>query len=278
VNLHEALVRSCDVYFYQLGLKLGIDRLAFFANGFQLGRKTGIALGHEAPGIIPTQAWKERRFGEVWVTGETVSASIGQGYDLATPLQLAVAYAAIANGGTIFRPRILLRQAGPDGSVEQGPEPEALGKVPVSPEHLATIARALEGVVGEVGGTGGRARVPGVRVAGKTGTAQVVRLKDTDEPEDEEIPFEFRDHAWFAAFAPVEAPEIVVVALSEHGGHGGSAAGPMVNAVLSRYFESSMPDEPPRSIEPSDPLEPSDPIDPSGPIDPPEEADRIVRN
>ena len=133
VNLHEALVRSCDVFFYQLGLKLGIDRIAFFANGFHLGRRTGIALGNESPGIVPTQAWKERRFGEVWLKGETVSASIGQGFNLTTPMQLAVAYAAIANGGTIFRPRILLRQAGPDGTVEQGPEPESLGKVPVSP-------------------------------------------------------------------------------------------------------------------------------------------------
>ena len=165
--------------------------LAFFANGFHLGRRTGIALGNESPGIIPTRAWKERRFSEVWLKGETVSAAIGQGYNLTTPMQLAVAYAAIANGGTIFRPRILLRRAGPDDTVEQGPEPEALGKVPVSPEHLATITRALEGVVHGEGGTGGRARVPDVRVAGKTGTSQVVRLKQTEELEEDEIPFKF---------------------------------------------------------------------------------------
>jgi len=268
VDLHEALVRSCDVFFYQLGLKLGIDRMAFFANGFHLGRRTGIALGNESPGVIPTQAWKERRFSEVWLKGETVSASIGQGYNLTTPMQLAVAYAAIANGGTIFRPRILLRRTGPDGTVEQGPEPESLGKVPVSPEHLATITRALEGVVHGEGGTGGRARVPGVRVAGKTGTAQVVHLKETEDLEEEEIPFKFRDHGWFVAFAPVEAPEIVVVALSEHGGHGGSAAGPIVNAVLSRYFKLPMPEEPPRP----------EPRDRPKPPEPPEEVARVVRN
>jgi penicillin-binding protein 2 len=272
VNLHEALVRSCDVFFYQLGLKLGIDRIAFFANGFHLGRRTGIALGNESPGIVPTRAWKERRFKEVWLKGETVSASIGQGFNLTTPIQLAVAYAAIANGGTIFRPRILLRQAGPDEKFQPGPEPEALGKVPVSPEHLQTVARALEGVVNEVGGTGARARIPGVRVAGKTGTAQVVHLKQTEDLEEDEVPLKFRDHGWFAAFAPVEAPEIVVVALAEHGGHGGSAAGPIVNAVLSRYFKASMPEEPPR---PPRPLDPPNPLDPTEST---EEAAHVVRN
>jgi penicillin-binding protein 2 len=275
VNLHEALVRSCDVFFYQLGLKLGIDRIAFFANGFHLGRRTGIALGNESAGIVPTRAWKERRFDEVWLKGETVSASIGQGYNLTTPMQLAVAYAAIANGGTIFRPRILLRQAGPDETVEQGPEPESLGKVPVSTDHLATITRALEGVVHGEGGTGARARISGVRVAGKTGTAQVVRLKETEDLEEEEIPFKFRDHGWFAAFAPVEAPEIVVVALAEHGGHGGSAAGPIVKAVLSRYFKSSMPEEPPRQIEPRNPPDSPRPLNPP---EAPEEAAQVVRN
>jgi penicillin-binding protein 2 len=272
VNLHEALVRSCDVFFYQLGLKLGIDRIAFFANGFHLGRRTGIALGNESPGIVPTRAWKERRFKEVWLKGETVSASIGQGFNLTTPMQLAVAYAAIANGGTIFRPRILLRQAGPDETVEPGPDPEPLGRVPVSPGHLATITHALEGVIHGEGGTGRRARIPGVRVAGKTGTSQVVRLKVTEDLEEEEIPFKFRDHGWFAAFAPVEAPEIVVIALAEHGGHGGSAAGPIVNAILTRYFKSSMPEEPPRQPKPSNPP------DPRNPPEPPEEAARVVQN
>jgi penicillin-binding protein 2 len=190
--------------------------------------------------------------------GETVSASIGQGFDLVTPVQLAVAYAAIANGGKLFEPRILLGLAGPDGEFAPGPEPQQLGTVPVLPQHLATVTRALEGVVYEVGGTGARVRVPGVRVAGKTGTAQVVHLKVTEGLEDAEIPFKHRDHGWFAAFAPADAPEIVVVALSEHGGHGGSAAGPIVQAVLARYFEQQKP-------EPDEPGEP-------------EEAQRVVRN
>jgi penicillin-binding protein 2 len=237
VDMHQALVESCDVYFYQLGLELGIDRLAFFARGFGLGRRTGIRLPHEQSGLVPTSAWKERRFGEVWMRGETVSAAIGQGFNLVTPLQLAVAYAAIANGGRIVQPRLVLRTESPEGEVSEGPSSELRGTVPVAPEHLARVRRALDGVVNERGGTGRRARVPGVRVAGKTGTAQVVALEHTEGLEDEEIAFRHRDHAWFVGFAPAEAPELVVVALVEHGGHGSSAAGPVVQKVLAAYFE-----------------------------------------
>ena len=147
--------------------------------------------------------------------------------------------------------------------------------MPVSPEHLARITRALEGVVYDEGGTGGRARIPGVRVAGKTGTAQVVHLKITEGLEDDEIPFKYRDHGWFVAFAPVEAPEIVVVALAEHGGHGGSAAGPIVNAVLSRYFKSSIPEAPPKPRKSPNSFEPLDSRDSP---EPPEEAAQVVRN
>ncbi len=249
VNLHDALVKSCDVYFYQLGLKLGIDRMAFFANGFNLGRKTGIEVGNEASGLIPTRDWKERRFSEVWMQGETVSASIGQGFNLTTPIQLAVAYAAIANGGKLLRPRIWLRIDARDGVATEGPAPEVFATVPVAKEHLAMVARGLAGVVNEAGGTGGAARLPGIRVAGKTGTAQVVNLKHTENLEDHEIPIKYRDHGWFAAFAPADAPEVVVIALAEHGGHGGSAAGPIVKAVLSHYFEAQRVEEPPQPPE-----------------------------
>jgi penicillin-binding protein 2 len=237
VAMHQALVRSCDVYFYETGLKLGIDRLAFFARGFGLGRQTEIALPQEKPGLVPTSWWKERRIGEPWQRGETVSASIGQGFNLVTPLQLAVAYAALANGGKLMRPRLLLRVERRDGTVVEGPPPEIRGTVPVDPKHLAVVADGLRGVVNEVGGTGGRSRLPDVVVAGKTGTAQVVRLKHTEDMADDEIPIKFRDHAWFAAWAPFEAPEIVVAVLVEHGGHGGSAAAPIARVVLEKYFE-----------------------------------------
>jgi penicillin-binding protein 2 len=237
VDLRDAIKGSCDVYFYQLGLKVGIDRLAAIAGGFNLGRRTGIALGQEQTGLVPTSEWKERRFGEIWMKGETVSASIGQGFNLVTPLQMAVAYAAIANGGKILRPRLLLGTEAGDGSVTPGPGPEVRGTLPVHPAHLARVVDALEAVVGEEGGTARRARIPGVRVAGKTGTAQVVRLKHTEDLEEDEVPIRFRDHAWFVGFAPVEAPEIVVASLVEHGGHGSSAAAPVTGRVLATYFE-----------------------------------------
>jgi len=237
MNLRQALIQSCDVYFYQLGLQLGVDRLAYFARGFNLGRHTGIRSGVESSGLVPTSAWKERRFREPWQKGETVSTSIGQGFNLATPLQMAVAFAAIANGGKLMRPRLVLRTQGRDGFVEPGPAPEVTGRVPVAPEHLALVRDALMGVVEERGGTGGRARVAGVQVAGKTGTAQVVRVEHTDAYDEDEIPLQYRDHAWFVAFAPVENPEIVVSVVVEHGGHGGSAAAPIAQKVLAAYFE-----------------------------------------
>lgn len=237
VNLRDALKQSCDVYFYQIGLRLGVDRLAKIARGFWFGQKTGIALGQERSGLVPTSEWKKDRLGEAWMKGETVSVSIGQGFNLVTPLQVAVAYAAIANGGQVMRPRLVLEVRDRDGLVRPGPEPEVLGTVPVEPEYLARVVDALEAVVAEDGGTARRARVPGIRVAGKTGTSQVVRSKHTEDLEDDEIPFRFRDHAWFAAFAPVENPEIAVAVLVEHGGHGGSAAAPIAQLVLAKYFE-----------------------------------------
>ncbi len=236
VALHEALVRSCDVYFYNTGLELGVDRLAFFARGFGLGRSTDLALAQEKPGLVPTSWWKERRMGEPWQRGETVSIAIGQGFNLTTPLQLAVGYAAIANGGNLIRPRLLLRVETRDGAVVDGPLPEVRGRVPVDPEHLTVVRDALRGVVNEPGGTGGRSRLPDVTVAGKTGTAQVVRLKHTEHLDEDEIPIRYRDHAWFVAFAPFEEPEIVVAVLVEHGGHGGSAAAPIARRVLETHF------------------------------------------
>ena len=236
VDLRDALKKSCDVYFYTMGLRLGIDRIAKYAEAFGLGRRSGIPLTQEKPGLIPTSQWKLRRFGEKWMAGETVSASIGQGYDLATPLQMAVAYAALANGGKLLTPRLVLARAEGGRMVEE-PAAAPAAMVGVSEAELARIVDALTAVVEEPGGTGGRARVPGVRVGGKTGTAQVVRLDHTKDLEEHEIPIRYRDHAWFVSFAPAESPEIVVSVLAEHGGHGGSAAAPIAQKILARYFE-----------------------------------------
>lgn len=225
--VHDALKQSCDVFFYTVGLRLGIDRQATFARAFGLGRTTGSPFRDEQPGLVPTRAWKEKRFGERWMDGETVSSSIGQGFDLVTPLQLAVAFAAIANGGKVLEPRLVLSGDAP---------PRVREEVPVRPEHLETVRSALEAVVMEPGGTGGRARVPDQRIAGKTGTAQVVGLKHTEGVDDRDVPIRYRDHAWFAAFAPADAPEIVVTVLVEHGGGGGANAAPLAQKVLAAFF------------------------------------------
>jgi len=237
VDLHRALRESCDVYFYTFGVQLGIDRLAKYARSFGLGSKSGIGLPAEASGLVPSSEWKKKRFSEPWYPGETVSAAIGQGFNLYTPLQLALAYAAIANGGKVPKPRLILRLESRSGEVLDTVPPETLGEVGVAPEYLAMVRRGLEAVVEERGGTGARARVEGVRVAGKTGTAQVVRLELTEDQKDDEIPIRYRDHAWFAAFAPVEAPEIAVAVFIEHGLHGATAAAPVAQRILARYFE-----------------------------------------
>lgn len=253
VDLVAALRDSCDVYFYQLGVELGIDTIADYAKRFGLGHLTGIALQGERPGLIPTKEWKERARGEAWIKGETVSASIGQGFDLVTPLQLANAFAALGNGGRRFRPRIVQRLETWDGRLVRAQPPSEPVDAGVDPEALALVRKGLvavvEGTPGapatdlspgtpRIHGTGGRAKVPGVRVAGKTGTSQVVRLDVVKDLEDEEIPVRYRDHALFAAFAPADAPEIAVAVVIEHAGKGGgAAAAPIAQKVLARYFE-----------------------------------------
>ena len=239
MDLHRALVESCDVFFYTVGHELGVDTLAYYARALGLGRVTGFAGSSERSGLVPTKAWKERRFGEPWLLGETISLSIGQGFNLWTPIQLANAYAAIANGGTLYRPFAVKRVTDAYGQVVREYEPEELGRVPISEASLARVRRALRGVVHEPHGTGWvMRRLPGgIESAGKTGTAQVVALAKNPPKKDDEIPIERRDHAWFVTYAPADDPRIIVAVLVEHGGHGGSAAAPialeMVKALLA---------------------------------------------
>ncbi len=237
VNLRKALKRSCDVFFYTFGVQLGVDRLARHAASFGIGQRTGVALPDEAPGLLPTSDWKFQNKGEVWLPGETVSVSIGQSYNLYTPIQLAVAYAALANGGEVLKPRLALRLEDEHGETEHAFPREVVGRISISAEQSALVQEGLVAVVEESGGTGRRARVPGVRVAGKTGTVQVVNRTRTVGLEESEIPIRHRDHAWFVAFAPAEAPEIAVAVFVEHGLHGGSTAAPIAQKILSRYFE-----------------------------------------
>ncbi len=240
VDLGLALARSCDVYFYELGKTLGVETLARYAKKFGFGRKTGIGIGGEVGGLVPTPEWKMRVRNEPWIDGETISLSIGQGANLQTPIQMAVAYAAIANGGRIFEPRVVLRRETWDGDVIEEIEPVLRAENIIAQPILDMVKAGLKRVVMDPGGTGRRARIPGITVAGKSGTTQVVSLDLTEGLEPEEIPVRYRDHALFAAFAPVESPEIVVVAIAEHsGGGGGSVAAPIVQKVMATYFQKS---------------------------------------
>jgi penicillin-binding protein 2 len=237
LDLYEALVRSCDIYFYQLGQKVGVDLMAEYARRFGLGSKTHIQLGNEALGLVPTSEWKQRRFGIPWQKGEDLVVAIGQGFVLVTPIQMALFYSSIANGGKLVKPRVVQRVEDADGNIVKTIESEIRKEQIIRPSTLSFLQKALAGVVQEPFGTGRAARQEGIKVAGKTGTAQVVRMgEDGDENIDEE-PYEFRDHAWFLAFAPLEEPEILVAVLVEHGGHGGSAAAPIAREVMKEYFE-----------------------------------------
>jgi len=239
VNLHRAIVESCDVYFYNVGRLLGVDRLAEYARAFGLGSRTGVAMAGERRGLIPTKDWKLARFGIPWQPGETISISIGQGYNTATPIQLANAYAAVAGNGEFFTPRIVKRIETDDGGIIEEFRPEKKAVLPVSREHIQLLRKALWGVVNEPGGTGGQSRVAGRDVCGKTGTAQVIGMGEGDDGSS--YPYEYRDHALFMSFAPRDNPEIVVAVVAEHSGHGGSVAAPVARKVLEAYFAGRKP-------------------------------------
>ena len=248
MNLHDALVQSCDVYFYTLGHRLGIDNLAKYANRLGLGELTGIELQGEKPGLVPSRQWKKRFKNEPWFPGETISASIGQGYNLVTPLQSVRMISTIANGGILIRPYLVKKIEDSDGKLIQEFFPVVNRNIGIDSEVLKHLKEGLRGVVHEAHGTGHRARLKNVTVSGKTGTAQVVGMKASDEIDpEEEIPYSFRDHAWFVAFAPYEKPEVAVSVIIEHGGHGGTTAAPIARKILETYFTHYPPSETDRS-------------------------------
>jgi len=241
-DLHKALVESCDVYFYQMGQRLGIQRIHEYARRFGLGQKTGLRIGGERAGLVPSPAWKKERYGKPWYEGETLTVAIGQGALLTTPMQLVMMVSAVANGGDLWTPRLVERLEYPNGRLLQSNPPERRASLELAPRTREEVRGALRDVVQTKRGTGQRAGVPNVEVAGKTGTAQVVRQEEAGRSE-EEIPWELRDHAWFACYAPAQAPEIAVVVLVEHGGHGGSAAAPIAQKILETYFSLPKPEE-----------------------------------
>jgi len=242
VDMYRAIVQSCDVYFYMLGLKLGPDPLAKLEKDAGLGTITGIDLPGERKGLVPDTEWKRTVMKSRWNDYESVILGIGQGAIHLTPLEMTVGYATLATGGEVMRPSVVSKVVGMDGKVETFP-PEMVRKLPWSPENVEFIRKALAGVVNDYG-TGGAAKLPGIIVGGKTGTAQVASVKGK-MIKSEDLPYEIRDHAWFVAFAPVDDPRIVVAAMVEHGGHGGSAAAPIVKAVMQEFFRTR-PVVPPR--------------------------------
>ncbi len=244
-DLKKAMRESCDVWFYQIGLELGIDKLSEMAFNLGLGRKTGLELGGEKRGLIPTRTWKRKRFGENWYGGETIITSIGQGAVLTTPMQLAVMTAAVANGGTVYQPQLIERVENWEGQVLQQFDSVVRRKTRFRSGVLAAVKDSLEEVVSHKKGTGRRSAIPGIRVAGKTGTAQVVRRLSVEQEEagiEQELDYEFRDHALFVAYAPAEKPEIAVAIVVEHGEHGSTVAAPIAGAVLRDYFNIPEPE------------------------------------
>ncbi len=228
VELKRAIAQSCDVFFYQVGNRLGIDAIAKYATMAGLGSKTGIDLPHESTGLVPSTAWKMRAYRQKWFAGETISVAIGQGALTVTPLQLAVAIGGIATGGVWQRPHLVRERAS-----------EAMRKEPLNLENVSKVLYGMSAVVNE-GGTGVRARIPGVEVCGKTGTAQLASNDLLKSAAGRNM----KDNAWFVGFAPRQSPEIVVVALFEAGEHGNLAA-PIVRDVMKAYFDKKVRQAPP---------------------------------
>ena len=226
VDTRSALIHSCNIFFYQAGLKVGPAAIARYAEAFGLGSPSGIDLGGEKPGLVPFVDGRRRVDGRKWQAGDTVNMSIGQGQVLVTPMQVARMMSAVANGGVLWRPRLVQRVERVDGTLAYSSASKMTGRVDLSPIVWAFLRHALSGVVNE-GGTGGAARIPGIDVAGKTGTAQSINKSDAAKGQD---------HAWFASFAPVQDPEVVVVVLVERGGKGGQVAAPIARQIYQAIF------------------------------------------
>ena len=256
MSLIDALVQSCDVYFYTVGSQMGVDLIARYAATYGLGKPTGIPLLGERRGVIPSTAWKISQIGEPWFPGETLSVAIGQSYVGTTPIQLANMMAVVANRGVSYQPHLIraIRDRH-SGRLSIFP-PVQTGVADIQPETFDMLQQALAAVLTDDKGTARGSRSRLISIGGKTGTAQVVSSQRRDP--QSEIPRQFRDHAWFVAFAPVEDPALVVAVLVEHGGHGGATAAPVAKQIIEAYAESYGPTSVPRII--TAPSEQTDPI------------------
>ncbi len=238
-DLDKAIVESCDVYFYDLALSLGIDRIHEFLNKFGFGHRTGIDINGEAGGLLPSRQWKRSRRNESWYTGETLITGIGQGYLLTTPLQLATATATLANRGTQFQPHILYATQSPGSDDLTVLTPASLPTIQLeNPEHWEQIITSMKRVVHSLHGTAhGISRTLQSNIAGKTGTAQVFGIKQDEQYVKEDVAEHLRDHALFVAFSPPDKPRIAVAVIVENGGSGGSTAAPVAARIIDAYLE-----------------------------------------
>ena len=244
VDLYKSIVMSSDTYYYQVANDLGIDAIAGFMKHFGFGERTGIDLQGEATGVLPSPEWKMKRFKrpeqQKWYAGETISIGIGQGYNAYTPIQLAQAMATLANGGAMYRPHLIAYVDDPRTGERRPVEPELVHKVPVRRDHLEFVKRALAGVNKE--GTAARsfANAP-YTSGGKTGTAQVIGIKQNEKYEESKVAERLRDHSLFIAFAPLENPKIALSVVVENGGFGARAAAPIARTVLDYYLLGKLP-------------------------------------
>lgn len=242
VNLEEAIARSCDVYFYDLANTLGVDRIAEFLAPFGFGSPTGIDIGGEKPGLLPTRAWKRKAFSrpqdQVWFPGETVNLGVGQGYFLVTPLQLAHYVSVLANSGKSYKPRLVSGLRDPvTGKIRRIPPARSTDVKSVTPEQWHIVLEGMEGALqprGTAYATAGRNMT--YTIAGKTGTAQVYTVAQNERYNEKTVNERLRDHSWFIAFAPAEAPRIAVAVLVENGGFGSTGAAPIVRKVMDAYL------------------------------------------
>lgn len=249
VDLHKSIVISCDTYYYGVAQDLGIDNIHQFMSRFGFGKRTGVDIDGEATGLLPSQDWKMRRFQQKWFTGDTISVGIGQGYNLATPLQLAQAVSILANNGAVFRPHLVRNIQDSQTNKLTSIEVEPVETIPLRPEDLKMVRDAMVDVTRPGGTAAGAGAGAPYRFAGKTGTAQVVAMKQNEKYDERRVLERHRDHALFIAYAPADAPTIALAVLVENGGHGGSTAAPIARKVLDFYLLGKEPEIKPRDDE-----------------------------
>ena len=234
VDLHKAIVHSCDVFFYNIGKQMGIDRISFYGGNLGLGHRTGIDLPGEEPGVMPSESWKERVFHQKWYPGETISVAIGQGAIAVTPVQLAYMIGGIITGGRFRQPHLLL-------SDKAAPEID----FPISDSTVDTVTEGMYGVVNEPGGTAVASKLSGIELCGKTGSAQVISNQGLARAGKQAA---LKDNAWFVGFAPRQNPEVVVAVLVQGGEHGGAAAAPIARDVIKGYYDKKQGRTPPQQL------------------------------